>query len=101
VTLPLERHYEHAALLLKGDGTLDGQRLPSGVLYYLGTQRMDLKQASVGGGRVLLIGGPPFPETILMWWNFVHAHRTKSGRLETTGSHITGSATFTPTTVLG
>jgi hypothetical protein len=20
---------------------------------------------------VLLIGGPPFPETILMWWNFV------------------------------
>jgi hypothetical protein len=19
----------------------------------------------------LLIGGPPFPETILMWWNFV------------------------------
>ena len=20
---------------------------------------------------MLLIGGPPFPETILMWWNFV------------------------------
>jgi redox-sensitive bicupin YhaK (pirin superfamily) len=71
VTLPLERHDEHGALLLKGDGTFDGQRLASGVLYYLGTQRMDLKLANVGGGRVLLIGGPPFPETILMWWNFV------------------------------
>ncbi len=23
------------------------------------------------GGHVLLIGGPPFPEKILMWWNFV------------------------------
>ena len=26
---------------------------------------------SRAGARVLLIGGPPFPETILMWWNFV------------------------------
>ena len=27
--------------------------------------------SSKDGGRLLLIGGPPFPETILMWWNFV------------------------------
>jgi len=27
--------------------------------------------ASRTGARVLLIGGPPFPEPILMWWNFV------------------------------
>jgi hypothetical protein len=26
---------------------------------------------STGGARLLLIGGVPFPETILMWWNFV------------------------------
>jgi redox-sensitive bicupin YhaK (pirin superfamily) len=71
LTLPLERHYEHAVLLLEGDGTLDAQRLESGALYYLGTQRTDMTLASVAGGRVLLIGGPPFPETILMWWNFV------------------------------
>jgi hypothetical protein len=25
----------------------------------------------IDGRRILLIGGPPFPETILMWWNFV------------------------------
>ena len=30
-----------------------------------------LAVTSTAGGRVLLIGGPPFPETILMWWNFV------------------------------
>jgi quercetin 2,3-dioxygenase len=23
------------------------------------------------GARLLLIGGPPFPESILIWWNFV------------------------------
>ena len=33
--------------------------------------RTDVSLASQGGARLLLIGGPPFPETILMWWNFV------------------------------
>ena len=40
-------------------------------LYYLGTTRTEACVSSRGGGRLLLIGGPPFPETILMWWNFV------------------------------
>jgi hypothetical protein len=50
---------------------LRGRRLPPGILYYLGTQRADLSFASADGARVLLIGGLPFGETILMWWNFV------------------------------
>ncbi len=37
----------------------------------LGTRRSEVSLASRAGGRVLLVGGPPFPETILMWWNFV------------------------------
>src|SRR5262245_46861882 len=49
LTLPLERHYEHAVLLLEGDGTLDGQGLAAGVLYYLGTQRTEMTLASAGG----------------------------------------------------
>jgi redox-sensitive bicupin YhaK (pirin superfamily) len=71
LTLPLQRHYEHAVLLLSGDCAVEGQRLDERILYYLGTQRSDLTVSSAAGARVLLIGGPPFPETILMWWNFV------------------------------
>ena len=41
------------------------------VLYYLGANRSSACFASRSGSRLLLIGGPPFPETILMWWNFV------------------------------
>ena len=41
------------------------------MLYYLGTTRSEACFSSHAGARVLLIGGPPFPETILMWWNFV------------------------------
>lgn len=69
--LPLDPGYEHALLLLNGDCTLHDQPLSGGQLYYLGTRRSSLALRSAAGARVLLIGGPPFPETILMWWNFV------------------------------
>jgi len=58
-------------LVLSGDCTLDGERLEQRLLYYLGTQRTEANFTSHSDSRVLLIGGPPFPETILMWWNFV------------------------------
>lgn len=63
--------YEHALLVLSGDCSLEGSRLEERTLYYLGTRRSEMAVTSTAGGRVLLIGGPPFPETILMWWNFV------------------------------
>ena len=71
LTVPLQPHFEHALLVLSGGCTLEGQPLEHGVLHYLGTRRSDATMSSEEGARVLLIGGPPFPETILMWWNFV------------------------------
>jgi redox-sensitive bicupin YhaK (pirin superfamily) len=71
LNLPLDRSYEHAVLVLTGSCELEGQALDHRVLYYLGTQRTELTLSSSSGARVLLIGGLPFPETILMWWNFV------------------------------
>jgi redox-sensitive bicupin YhaK (pirin superfamily) len=71
LSLPLRPEFEHAVLVLDGDVTLDGQPLAPRVLYYMGTTRTEAGFGSAQGGRVLLVGGPPFPETILMWWNFV------------------------------
>jgi quercetin 2,3-dioxygenase len=68
---PLDPRFEHAALLLTGDAEIDGQSIDTRNLYYLGTNRSSVEFKSREGGRVLLIGGPPFPEKILMWWNFV------------------------------
>lgn len=70
-TVPLRPSHEHGLLILGGDCTVEGQPLEAGSLYYLGTQRSEVSIASRDGARVLLIGGLPFPETILMWWNFV------------------------------
>lgn len=69
--VPLDPTFEHALLVLSGDAALDGQPLHGKTLYYLGTRRSEACLSSRDGGRLLLIGGPPFPETILMWWNFV------------------------------
>lgn len=69
--LALDPDYEHAVLVLDGDCSIADQRLAGNQLHYLGTQRSSVSLSSRHGGRFLLIGGPPFPETVLMWWNFV------------------------------
>jgi quercetin 2,3-dioxygenase len=71
LAVPLNPAHEHAVLVMDGDCALEGQTLEERVLYYLGTTRTEAAFSSQRGGRLLLIGGPPFPETILMWWNFV------------------------------
>ena len=71
LTLPLHATFEHALLVLSGDAALDGQPLEDKILYYVGTTRSEASVSSRNGARLLLIGGPPFPEEILMWWNFV------------------------------
>jgi len=71
VTLPVQWTFEHALLVLQGNARLDDQPLQERVLYYLGSRRSELSISSSEGGRLLLIGGPPFPERILMRWNFV------------------------------
>jgi redox-sensitive bicupin YhaK (pirin superfamily) len=71
VSMDLRREYEHAVLVLDGDISIDGEPLQPRMLYYLGINRSSASFESGTGGRALLIGGPPFTERILMWWNFV------------------------------
>ncbi len=71
IEVGLEPGYEHAVLILSGDAEIEGQPLEPKTLYYLGTKRHSACFRSREGCRLMLIGGPPFPEAILMWWNFV------------------------------
>ncbi|MEV0761352.1 pirin family protein [Nocardia sp. NPDC050435] len=71
VTLPLAPGFEHAVLLVEGDVRVAGAELTPGPLLYLGTDRDELRLSSSGGAHFLLIGGEPFGEELVMWWNFV------------------------------
>jgi quercetin 2,3-dioxygenase len=72
LVVPLDRGFEHALVLLEGGCRLGEQPLAADTLYYLGCDRSDLViVAEPPACRLLLLGGAPFGETILMWWNFV------------------------------
>jgi hypothetical protein len=71
MALPLDPSFEHAVLTLEGAPALNGEILEPGTLLYLGTGRASLEFVSSAASRTLLIGGVPFGEEILLWWNFV------------------------------
>ncbi len=71
VVLPLEPDFEHAALSAAGTADVAGTRLDPGALLYLGTGRRELRLCADAPARILLLGGEPFAEQIVMWWNFV------------------------------
>jgi redox-sensitive bicupin YhaK (pirin superfamily) len=71
LVLPLDTAFEHGLYLLDGDAVIEQQPLTVNTLYDLGAGRAELAIATRDGARLLLIGGEPFPERVLMWWNFV------------------------------
>jgi quercetin 2,3-dioxygenase len=72
VRLPLEPDFEHAVLVMTGAAEVAGTALLPGSLLYLGTGRADLPfRSETGGARLFLLGGEPFEEPLVMWWNFV------------------------------
>jgi redox-sensitive bicupin YhaK (pirin superfamily) len=69
--LPLDPDFEHALVTFDGAVNLEGKALAPDALHYLPPRRRALSLKSSGQARALLIGGAPFGESILMWWNFV------------------------------
>jgi len=71
ISLALQPEFEHAVLVLDGALVLDGQEVRPGPLGYLGSGRGSLDLDAAPGTRFMLLGGEPFEEELLMWWNFV------------------------------
>jgi redox-sensitive bicupin YhaK (pirin superfamily) len=69
--MPCERSCEYALVVLVGAVSIEGQWIVPGHLAYVGADRDELELAATEDTRALLIGGVPFDESILVWWNFV------------------------------
>ena len=69
--LPLREDFEHAVLVLAGAARVAGTELDDGPLLHLGTGRSELAVSSRGGARLLLLGGAPYEDELVMWWNFI------------------------------
>ncbi|OBA93984.1 pirin [Mycolicibacterium fortuitum] len=73
LTLDVDPVFEHGVLLDQGAIEVCGTTLAIADLGYQAPGRSQLQLANRGNGpaRAILLGGPPFPEELVMWWNFV------------------------------
>jgi redox-sensitive bicupin YhaK (pirin superfamily) len=72
-TFDVSADFEHGVLLDTGTVSAGGAPLASGDLWYQspGHRTLDLVNTGSGPARVLVLGGPPFGEELVMWWNFL------------------------------
>ena len=70
-TLTLDPSFEHGVFVVEGETNVEATATRTDQLLYLGTGRRSVRLRSAAGARVLLLGGSPFEEEIIMWWNFV------------------------------
>ncbi|WP_030246056.1 pirin family protein [Streptomyces sp. NRRL S-350] len=69
--LPLVPDFEYAVLAMSGRVDVDGVPVEPGSMLYLGCGRPHLPLHARTDAAVLLLGGEPFDEKIVMWWNFI------------------------------
>ncbi|MFJ5926630.1 pirin family protein [Kitasatospora sp. NPDC092948] len=69
--LPVEEGFEYAALAMSGSVEIDGVPVEPGSILYLGCGRRELPLRARTDAAVLLLGGAPFDERLVMWWNFI------------------------------
>ncbi|MEV5204732.1 pirin family protein [Streptomyces sp. NPDC087769] len=73
LTLCVDPAFEHGLLVDRGDVRLAGTLLHPAELGYVpvDTDTLTLLNESDEPARTVLLGGPPFEEEIVMWWNFI------------------------------
>lgn len=76
VTLELDDTFEHGLLIDEGDVRVEisdtvSFALTKDELGYVPTGSRTIRLTSEAGARMVLLGGTPFGEPVMMWWNFL------------------------------
>ncbi|WP_103532925.1 pirin family protein [Streptomyces sp. SM11] len=69
--LPLDPDFEYAVLSMSGEAQVDGVPVLPGSMLYLGCGRTELPLRAVSDAGLMLLGGEPFEEELVMFWNFI------------------------------
>ncbi|MFD3647713.1 pirin family protein [Streptomyces cyaneofuscatus] len=69
--LPLDPAFEYAVLSMSGEAEVDGVPVLPGSMLYLGCGRTELPLRALSDAGLMLLGGEPFEEEIVMFWNFI------------------------------
>lgn len=71
LSLPLDPDFEYAVLSMSGEAVVDGVPVLPGSMLYLGCGRTELPLRAESDAGLMLLGGEPFDEELVMWWNFI------------------------------
>lgn len=71
VEIPLNPEWEYALVLIHGEVGVEDEVLWPEDLLFLGDSRDSVTVRTAGECRIFLFGGEPFPDDLVMWWNFV------------------------------
>ncbi|MCX4641065.1 MULTISPECIES: pirin family protein [unclassified Streptomyces] len=71
LSVPLEPDFEYAVLSMSGEAHVDGVPVLPGSMLYLGCGRTELPLRAESDASLMLLGGEPFDEELIMWWNFI------------------------------
>ena len=72
--LPLRENFEYAVVAVDGSAVVAGALIAPGLLAHLPAGLSEIRLSPAGGrrhARFFVLGGVPFAERLLMWWNFV------------------------------
>ena len=71
--LDVDPDFEHGLLVDAGDVDLEGVTVAPRELAYtgVGETRLRIRNNGAERARLVLIGGEPFTEDVVMWWNFI------------------------------
>ncbi len=72
-TIPVNSEHEHGILIVSGAAKVNGELTPADSIQYLAPGVSQIKVEALGDEPLLaiLLGGEPFDEEIVMWWNFI------------------------------
>lgn len=71
-TIPVRDDFEHGVLVDTGSITLNGEAVAKDSLGFVETGSTELRITSGDEPvRLVLLGGTPFTEELVMWWNFI------------------------------
>ncbi len=73
VRLAVDPSFEHGVMVDGESALVSGQRVPRGAVGYVepGATAVTIANPLTTAQRVMLIGGTPYEEQFVMWWNFI------------------------------
>lgn len=101
VTIPVNPEFEYGVLVDQGTVSVEGTETARTELAYVGVghRKITVQSSDDKSARLILLGGTPFGEEIVMWWNFVGrsheeivAYREQWGRHSERFGEVSGYA---------